>query len=40
VGEQAVQLLMKKLGGAAVPEATLLPPTMTQRASTAPRTGP
>lgn len=40
VGEQAVQLLMKKLGGAAVPEATLLPPTMTQRASTAPRTVP
>jgi DNA-binding LacI/PurR family transcriptional regulator len=40
VGEQAVQLLMKKLGGAAGPEATLLPPTMTQRASTAPRTGP
>ncbi|EPD54842.1 MULTISPECIES: LacI family DNA-binding transcriptional regulator [Streptomyces] len=38
VGEQAVQLLMKKLGGDAVPEATLLPPRMTERASTAPRT--
>ncbi|MEU6257702.1 LacI family DNA-binding transcriptional regulator [Streptomyces sp. NPDC047043] len=37
VGERAVQLLMKKLGGTAVPEATLLPPRMTERASTAPR---
>ncbi|MBO4256917.1 LacI family DNA-binding transcriptional regulator [Streptomyces griseorubiginosus] len=37
VGERAVQLLMKKLGGSAVPEATLLPPRMTERASTAPR---
>ncbi|NUR02007.1 MAG: LacI family DNA-binding transcriptional regulator [Streptomyces sp.] len=38
VGERAVELLMKKLGGSAVPEATLLPPRLTQRASTAPRT--
>jgi DNA-binding LacI/PurR family transcriptional regulator len=37
VGERAVQLLVKKLGGSAVPEATLLPPRMTERASTAPR---
>ncbi|MEU3335283.1 LacI family DNA-binding transcriptional regulator [Streptomyces sp. NPDC002144] len=37
VGERAVHLLMKKLGGSAVPEATLLPPRMTERASTAPR---
>ncbi|MGW2721958.1 LacI family DNA-binding transcriptional regulator [Streptomyces sp. NPDC001492] len=38
VGERAVELLMKKLGGSAVPEATLLPPRLTQRASTMPRT--
>ncbi|MEU5278965.1 LacI family DNA-binding transcriptional regulator [Streptomyces asoensis] len=37
VGQRAVELLMRKLGGAAVPEATLLPPTLTRRASTAPR---
>ncbi|MGW7254823.1 LacI family DNA-binding transcriptional regulator [Streptomyces sp. NPDC054834] len=37
VGERAVRLLMKKLDGTAVPEATLLPPRMTDRASTAPR---
>ncbi|WP_030943459.1 LacI family DNA-binding transcriptional regulator [Streptomyces sp. NRRL S-646] len=37
VGERAVELLMKKLGGNAVPEATLLPPRLTERASTAPR---
>ncbi|RPF33899.1 LacI family DNA-binding transcriptional regulator [Streptomyces sp. TLI_185] len=37
VGERAVELLMKKLGGSAVPEATLLPPRLTERASTAPR---
>jgi DNA-binding LacI/PurR family transcriptional regulator len=37
VGERAVQLLVKKLGGSAVPEATLLPPRMTERESTAPR---
>lgn len=38
VGEQAVDLLMRKLDGETVPEATLLPPAMTRRASTAPRT--
>ncbi|WP_031478245.1 LacI family DNA-binding transcriptional regulator [Streptomyces bicolor] len=38
VGSQAVELLMRKLDGKAVPEATLLPPTMTQRAGTARRT--
>ncbi|MER5197718.1 LacI family DNA-binding transcriptional regulator [Streptomyces sp. NPDC002755] len=38
VGERAVELLMRKLDGETVPEATLLPPTMTRRASTAPRT--
>ncbi|MGW2518198.1 LacI family DNA-binding transcriptional regulator [Streptomyces sp. NPDC001617] len=38
VGERAVQLLMKKLGGGAVPESTLLAPRMTERASTVPRT--
>jgi DNA-binding LacI/PurR family transcriptional regulator len=38
VGERAVQLLMKKLGGNAVPESTLLAPRMTERASTVPRT--
>ena len=37
VGERAVELLMKKLGGSAVPEATLLPPRLTERASTMPR---
>jgi DNA-binding LacI/PurR family transcriptional regulator len=37
VGERAVELLMKKLGGAAVPEATSLPPRLTERASTAAR---
>jgi DNA-binding LacI/PurR family transcriptional regulator len=37
VGERAVELLMKKLGGSAVPEATLLPPRLTERASTEPR---
>ena len=37
VGERAVELLMKKLGGSAVPEATLLPPRLTERASTTPR---
>lgn len=37
VGERAVELLMRKLGGSAVPEATLLPPRMTERGSTAPR---
>jgi len=38
VGERAVELLMKKLGGSTVPEATLLPPRLTERGSTAPRT--
>ncbi|QJT02062.1 LacI family transcriptional regulator [Streptomyces asoensis] len=38
VGERAVELLMRKLDGETVPEATLLPPTLTRRASTAPRT--
>lgn len=38
VGAQAVELLMKKLDGTPVPEATLLAPRMTERASTAPRT--
>ncbi len=37
VGARAVELLMRKLDGAAVPEATLLPPRMTERGSTAPR---
>ncbi|WP_328871758.1 LacI family transcriptional regulator [Streptomyces sp. NBC_00287] len=40
VGERAVELLMRKLGGTAVPEATLLPPRMTRRSSTAPRQVP
>jgi len=40
VGTRAVELLMKKLGGSAVPEATLLPPRLTERASTAPRNAP
>jgi DNA-binding LacI/PurR family transcriptional regulator len=37
LGEQAVALLMKKLDGAPVPEATLLPAHLTPRASTARR---
>jgi DNA-binding LacI/PurR family transcriptional regulator len=37
VGERAVELLMAKLGGQDVPEATLLPPRLTPRASTAAR---
>ncbi|MFJ8104205.1 LacI family DNA-binding transcriptional regulator [Streptomyces sp. NPDC096132] len=37
VGTRAVELLMEKLGGGAVPEATLLQPRLTGRASTAPR---
>ncbi len=40
VGERAVELLMKKLDGKTVPEATLLPPRITERASTAPRNAP
>ncbi|WP_328976747.1 LacI family DNA-binding transcriptional regulator [Streptomyces canus] len=38
VGARAVELLMKKLDGTAVPESTLLPPRMTERASTGRRT--
>lgn len=38
VGTRAVELLMKKLDGTAVPESTLLPPRMTERASTGRRT--
>ncbi|MEU6381470.1 LacI family DNA-binding transcriptional regulator [Streptomyces sp. NPDC046909] len=40
VGSRAVELLMKKLDQKSVPEATLLPPRMTERASTAPRNAP
>lgn len=39
VGARAVQLLMAKLSGDPVPAATLLPPRLTVRASTAPRAG-
>jgi len=35
VGAKAVELLMRKLDGGQVPEATLLPPRLTRRASTA-----
>ncbi|KUN82576.1 LacI family DNA-binding transcriptional regulator [Streptomyces griseoruber] len=38
VGERAVDLLMEKLAGGLVPEATLLQPTLNRRASTAART--
>ncbi|MDQ0748831.1 DNA-binding LacI/PurR family transcriptional regulator [Streptomyces africanus] len=38
MGTRAVELLMRKLGGDTdVPEATLLAPRLTERASTAPR---
>ncbi|GAB2741681.1 LacI family DNA-binding transcriptional regulator [Streptomyces bullii] len=37
VGARAVELLMKKLDGATVPDATLLAPRLTERASTARR---
>ncbi|MER5430761.1 LacI family DNA-binding transcriptional regulator [Streptomyces sp. NPDC002588] len=37
VGGRAVELLMEKLAGGAVPEATLLRPRLTRRESTAPR---
>lgn len=37
LGAQAVQLLMHKLDGRQVPDGTLLAPTLTERASTAPR---
>lgn len=36
VGEKAVTLLMNKLAGEVVPDATLLPPRLTMRTSTAP----
>jgi DNA-binding LacI/PurR family transcriptional regulator len=36
LGTRAVELLMEKLHGAAVREATLLPPRLTERASTGP----
>lgn len=39
VGQRAVELLMAKLGGEDVLEATLLPPRLTARASTAPPEG-
>ncbi|MEU4086356.1 LacI family DNA-binding transcriptional regulator [Streptomyces aureus] len=38
VGARAVDLLMRQLDGTPCPEATLLTPRMTERASTAPRT--
>ncbi|GHI07302.1 LacI family DNA-binding transcriptional regulator [Streptomyces cellostaticus] len=37
LGERAVELLMQKLTGTAVPQETLLAPHLTERASTAPR---
>ncbi|GGV55583.1 LacI family DNA-binding transcriptional regulator [Streptomyces griseoloalbus] len=37
LGTRAVHLLVRKLAGAAVPQSTLLPPRLTERASTAPR---
>lgn len=37
IGERAVELLMAKLDERSVPDATLLPPQLTLRASTAPR---
>ncbi|QDI70811.1 LacI family transcriptional regulator [Streptomyces calvus] len=37
LGTRAVHLLVRKLAGAAVPQRTLLPPRLTERASTAPR---
>jgi DNA-binding LacI/PurR family transcriptional regulator len=40
LGSRAVELLMKKLGGKTVPDATLLSPRLTERASTAPRNAP
>ncbi|MEV0476727.1 substrate-binding domain-containing protein, partial [Streptomyces prunicolor] len=40
LGARAVELLMKKLGGKTVPDATLLSPRLTERASTAPRNAP
>ena len=40
LGAGAVELLMRKLGGKTVPDATLLSPRLTERASTAPRNAP
>ena len=40
LGSRAVELLMAKLGGKTVPDATLLSPRLTERASTAPRNAP
>ncbi|MFJ8791219.1 LacI family DNA-binding transcriptional regulator [Streptomyces sp. NPDC102462] len=40
LGERAVELLMGKLAGAEVPEATLLAPRLTERATTRPRAAP
>lgn len=37
LGTRAVRLLVRKLSGAPVPRATLLPPRLTERASTGPR---
>ncbi|GAB2788480.1 LacI family DNA-binding transcriptional regulator [Streptomyces chlorus] len=37
LGTRAVHLLIRKLSGAPVPQATLLPPRLTERASTGPR---
>ncbi|MEU1694302.1 substrate-binding domain-containing protein, partial [Streptomyces hirsutus] len=37
LGTRAVHLLVRKLSGAPVPQATLLPPRLTERASTGPR---
>lgn len=39
VGERAVELLMSKLEGRRVPDATLIPPRLTPRSSTAPTRG-
>lgn len=40
LGARAVELLVRKLGGTPVPDATLLAPRLTERASTAPRDAP
>ncbi|MFJ3893798.1 MULTISPECIES: LacI family DNA-binding transcriptional regulator [unclassified Streptomyces] len=40
LGSRAVELLMRKLDGQDVPDATLLAPRLTERASTAPRNAP
>ena len=38
LGARAVELLIRKLHGTAVPETTLLPPRLTERATTSRRT--